>query len=77
MRMHLAGGWLPGKIFDSIIAFLKHPEEGRGGFQSAIVTYVIVMALQGAFSFLAEPPESEHLCSSKGCLILGQQSEGG
>ena len=41
---------LPGKIFDSIIGYLQHPEIGRGRFESAIFTYLIVLALQGAFS---------------------------
>ena len=41
---------MPGKIFDSIIGYLQHPEIGRARFESAIFTYLIVLALQGAFS---------------------------
>ena len=45
---------LPGKIFDSIIGYLQHPEIGRARVESAIFTYLIVLAMQGAFSCSAK-----------------------
>lgn len=50
--LQIAAPNLQGKIFDSIIGYLQHPEIGRGRFESAIFTYLIVLALQGAFSGL-------------------------
>ncbi|CAJ1450643.1 unnamed protein product, partial [Effrenium voratum] len=41
-----------GSIFDGIIAFLQHPESGRGRFETAMATYVVVNLLQGCFSGL-------------------------
>ncbi|CAJ1396624.1 unnamed protein product [Effrenium voratum] len=41
-----------GSIFDGIIAFLQHPESGRGRFETAMLTYVVVNVLQGCFSGL-------------------------
>lgn len=50
--LQIAAPNLQGKIFDSIIGYLQHPEIGRARFESAIFTYLIVLALQGAFSGL-------------------------
>jgi len=47
--------WSPniqGSIFDGIIQYLGKPESGRGAFEKAIITYLIVNVLQGAFSGL-------------------------
>ncbi|CAE8629915.1 unnamed protein product, partial [Polarella glacialis] len=49
--------WAPkvqGNIFDGIIGYLKDPEksDGRQAFEKAMVTYLIVNVLQGAFSGL-------------------------
>lgn len=47
--------WAPniqGSIFDGIIKYLAQPESGRGAFEKAIITYLIVNVLQGAFSGL-------------------------
>lgn len=44
---------LRGSIFDGIIGYLKDPDTGRSRFESAMFTYVIVMVLQGCFSYWA------------------------
>jgi len=47
--------WAPnvqGRIFDGIIGFLNHPEQGMDGFQAAVLTYLLVNVLQGLFSGL-------------------------
>jgi len=47
--------WAPsitGHIFDGIITYLAHPENGRDKFESAMLLYLGVNALQGAFSGL-------------------------
>lgn len=50
--LQIAAPNLQGSIFDGIIAYLQDPSSGRGKFEQAMLTYVIIMVLQGAFSGL-------------------------
>lgn len=44
---------IQGNIFDSVIGFLKDPEgNGREGFERAVMVYLVINVLQGAFGGL-------------------------